>query len=87
MQRLSITVTADLVGIEHRANPLVEDDHVGGFDRDVGSATEGDADFGSGQRAVEGVERQILLRIEDEIYTAVPRRDVRRLVTPAACMC
>ena len=38
MHDLSVTETADLVGIEHGANPLLEDNHVGGFDSDVGSA-------------------------------------------------
>src|SRR5258708_1100223 len=47
---LSVTVTADLVGIEHGANPFVEDDHVGGFDRDIGSAVESDADVCLHQR-------------------------------------
>jgi len=36
LYHLSVTVAADLIGIEHRAKPLVEDDDVGGFDGDVG---------------------------------------------------
>lgn len=43
---LPVTVTADLVGIDDGAKPLVENDHIGGFDCDVGPAAEGDADIG-----------------------------------------
>src|SRR5258708_11773472 len=57
LQHLSVTVPADLVGIDHGANPLIEDNHIGGFDRDVGSAAESNSDFGlhQGRRVVDAV--------------------------------
>src|SRR6516164_8910450 len=46
VEHLSVTVAADLVGREYGADPLVKDDHVGGFDCDVRSAAESNADIG-----------------------------------------